>query len=70
MGGNLFAPIAEILKPLKLDIIEPLQVKGKPVAGDFEKLDTMAEKIYQKHKNGIVSLLQYDTCPFIKILIP
>lgn len=50
-GGNLFASIAEILKPLKLDIVEPLQVKGKPVASDFEKLDTMAEEIYQKHKS-------------------
>ena len=37
MGGNLFAPIAEILKPLKLDIIEPLQVTGNHAASDFEK---------------------------------
>ena len=58
MGGNLFAPIAEIPKPLKFVIVEPLQVKSKHVTNDFEKLDTMAEEIYQKHKNGIVSLLQ------------
>lgn len=49
-GGNLFGLIGDILKPLKLDVIEPLQVKGKPTKADFEKLDVIAETIYQKHK--------------------
>ena len=54
-GGNLFGLIADMLKPLKLDLIEPLQVKGKPTAEDFEKLDEMAEQIYEKHKSiGII----------------
>ena len=54
-GGNLFGLIADMLKPLKLDLIEPLQVKGKPTAEDFKKLDEMAEQIYEKHKSiGII----------------
>ncbi len=54
-GGNLFGLIADLLKPLKLDLIEPLQVKGKPTEEDLEKLDVMAEQIYEKHKSiGIV----------------
>ena len=42
-GGKLFDLIAQILTPLKLDIIEPLQIKGKPKEEDFKKLDEMAE---------------------------
>lgn len=54
-GGNLFGLIADLLKPLKLDLVEPLQVKGKPTEEDFKKLDDMAEQIYEKHKSvGIV----------------
>ena len=54
-GGKLFDLIAQILAPLKLDLIEPLQVKGKPVADDFKKLDVMAKSIYEKHKSiGLV----------------
>lgn len=49
-GGNLFAKMAEILAPLKLDIIEPILVKGKAKADDYTKLDKMAEEIYEKHK--------------------
>ena len=48
-GGNLFGLIADLLKPLKLDVIEPLQVKGKPTEADLAKLDEIAETIYQKH---------------------
>lgn len=54
-GGNLFGLIADLLKPLKLDLIEPLQVKGKPTEEDCKKLDEMAQTIYEKHKSiGIV----------------
>ena len=54
-GGKLFDLIAQILAPLKLDLIEPLQVKGKPTEEDFKKLDAMAESIYEKHKSiGLV----------------
>ena len=54
-GGKLFDLIAQILAPLKLDLVEPLQVKGKPTEEDFKKLDAMAESIYEKHKSiGLV----------------
>jgi len=51
-GGKLFDLIAQLLTPLKLDIVaEPLQVKGKPKAEDFSKLDKIAEAIAEKHKS-------------------
>ena len=54
-GGKLFDLIAQMLAPLKLDLVEPLQVKGKPKEEDFKKLDEMAESIYEKHKSiGLV----------------
>ena len=54
-GGKLFDVIADLLAPLKLDLVEPLQIKGKPTEDDFKKLDVMAESIYEKHKSiGLV----------------
>lgn len=50
-GGKLFDVIVDMLAPLKLELVEPLQVKGKPTAADFEKLDVMAESILEKHKS-------------------
>lgn len=49
-GGNLFGKMSEMLTPLKLDVIEPVLVKGKAKPEDYKKLDEMAETIYQKHK--------------------
>lgn len=49
-GGNLFGKLGELLSGLKLDVIEPLLVKGKPKADEFKRLDEIAEEIYQKHK--------------------
>ena len=49
-GGNLFGKMAEILNPLKLDVIEPILVKGKAKLEDYKKIDEMAESIYLKHK--------------------
>ena len=48
-GGNLFGKLQELLSGLKLEIIEPLLVKGKPKTEDFEKLDVMAEEFIKKH---------------------
>ncbi len=50
-GGNLTGKLGEMLSGLKLEMIEPLLIKGKPEAEDFEKLDIMAETIYEKHKS-------------------
>ncbi len=49
-GGNLFGKITELLAPLKLDLIEPIQVKGLPKQEDYLKLNNMAEEIFKKHK--------------------
>lgn len=48
-GGNLFGKMAEMLAPLKMDVIEPILVKGKAKPEDYAKLDNMAEEIYKKH---------------------
>ncbi len=49
-AGKLFEPLAECLSKLKLDIIEPIQIKGKLTEGDYKKLDNMVNSIYDKHK--------------------
>lgn len=50
-GGNLFGKMSDLLAPLKLDILEPILVKGKAKAEDYAKLDIMALEIYDKHKD-------------------
>lgn len=50
-GGKLFDILVTLLAPLKLDLIEPLMIKGKPKAEDFAKLDEIAESLYEKHKS-------------------
>lgn len=50
-GGKLFDIIIDLLAPLKLDLIEPVQVKGKPTDEDFKKLDILADTIIEKHKS-------------------
>ena len=49
-GGNLFGKMTEMLTPLKMDIIEPILVKGRAKIEDYKKLDKMADEIYEKHK--------------------
>ena len=50
-GGNLFGKLEEQLSALKLDLIEPLLVKGKAKAEDFNKLDEIVKQIYDRHKS-------------------
>ncbi len=50
-GGKLFDILGELLAKLKLDIIEPVQVKGKLTKEDYSKLDIMVEAIVEKHKS-------------------
>ena len=49
-GGKLFDILGEILGKLRLDVIEPVQVKGKPTEETFKQLDTMVESIVERHK--------------------
>lgn len=53
-GGNLFGKLGEMLAGLKLDVIEPVLVKGKPREEDFVKLDAMIEAIYEKNKSAAI----------------
>ena len=54
-GGKLFDIIVNLLAPLKLDLIEPIQIKGKPTEEDFKKVDEMDKTILEKHKSiGLV----------------
>ncbi len=50
-GGKLFDILGEILAKLRLDVIEPVQVKGKPKKEDYSKLDNMVNTIVEKHKS-------------------
>ncbi len=49
-AGKLFEPLAECVSKLKLDVIEPIQVKGRLKEGDYKKLDNLVNSIYDKHK--------------------
>lgn len=50
-GGKLFDVIVNTLAPLRLDLIDPIQIKGKPTEDDFKKVDEMAKTIFEKHKS-------------------
>jgi len=49
-GGKLFDILGEILGKLRLEVIEPIQVKGRPTEEDFKKLDILVDTIVEKHK--------------------
>ena len=49
-GGKLFDVLGEMLGKLRLEMLEPVQVKGKPKKDDFNKLDELAQTIIEKHK--------------------
>ena len=49
-GGKTVETLAEILSPLKAEIIEPVIVKGNPTDEELEALDGLAEKIASAHK--------------------
>ena len=50
-GGNLFGKIQELLAGLKIELIEPLIVKGKIKKSEYEKLDEIVEQICEKHQS-------------------
>lgn len=49
-AGKLFEPLADCVSRLKLDVIEPVQVKGRLFPDDYKKLDALVQSIYDKHK--------------------
>ncbi|MBN2358565.1 MAG: FprA family A-type flavoprotein [Deltaproteobacteria bacterium] len=48
-GGKLPEQIAALLPNLKLELLEPVVIKGAPKAADLAALDRLAEAIAQKH---------------------
>ncbi len=47
--GKAAAHISGMISNLKVEVIDPVMVKGKPKEEDFNKLDLMVEKTYKKH---------------------
>ena len=54
-GGKAVDHLLGLIGNLKVDVIEPVLVKGDPQEADYRALDELAQKIYEKHKSiGIV----------------
>ncbi len=51
-GGKAVDHITGLLTNLKLELIDPVLVKGDPKGNDFKALDDLAQKIYEKHKSA------------------
>ncbi|KYC44552.1 MAG: Type A flavoprotein FprA [Candidatus Methanofastidiosum methylothiophilum] len=49
-GGNAIEVIKGLITNIKVDLIEPVYIKGYPRESDFKALDTLAEEIFGKHK--------------------
>lgn len=49
-GGVLTEKLEQALSSVKCEKLEPVIIKGKPKKEDFEKLDILIDRIYQKHK--------------------
>lgn len=41
-----------MIPALKVELINPVLVEGKPKAADFEALDALADAIAQKHREA------------------
>jgi flavorubredoxin len=54
-GGKMVEQLKEILSHLKVEIIEPVIIKGFPKDADFKALDVLADTVFKKHKeNNII----------------
>lgn len=54
-AGKMVEKITEMIPNLKVELIEPVIIKGYPKHEDFIKLDQLADKIMVKHKElGII----------------
>ena len=49
-GGKMVEQIMSMLTNLKMEIIEPVVVRGYPQEKDFRALDRLADEILEKHK--------------------
>ena len=54
-GGKMVEQLADMLGSVGAEILEPVLVKGFPKEEDYKMLDSLAEKIFLKHKEiGLV----------------
>ncbi|MBU0511183.1 MAG: FprA family A-type flavoprotein [Chloroflexi bacterium] len=52
-GGKMVQQLAGLIPNLKVEIIDPVVIKGRPKAEDFEALDKLAAAIAEKHKSQV-----------------
>jgi len=48
-GGKVVKQLTDMISNLKVEILEPVVVKGSPKEADFKALDRLAEEILNKH---------------------
>ncbi len=54
-GGKMVKQLSDMISNLKVEIIEPVVIKGFPKEDDFRALDRLADEILKKHKeNNII----------------
>ncbi len=54
-GGKMVKQLSDMIPNLKVEIIEPVVIKGFPKEDDFKALDRLADDILRKHKeNNII----------------
>ena len=49
-GGRMVEQITEMLTNVKIEILDPVMVKGLPKKEDFKELDRLADEILNKHR--------------------
>lgn len=54
-GGKMIEQLSSIISNLKVEVIEPVLVKGYPKDNDLESLDRLAEAILKKHREQNIS---------------
>ena len=50
-GGKMVEQLSGLLSNLKVKVIDPVLVKGRPAEEDFKELDKLVEIIVENHKN-------------------
>ena len=54
-GGKMVKQLSDMISNLKVEIIEPVVIKGFPKEDDFKAINRLADDILRKHKeNNIV----------------
>lgn len=51
-GGKAIEKIAQLTPNIKAELIDPILVKGHPQKSDFEAIEKLANKIYEKHSEN------------------